>query len=229
MRFSPFRRPLLWAVLLLVPLMVSCGSSTGAVVATSCDQAAAPCLQGQASVLISTEKGEITLLVDGDAAPITAGNFVDLVRRGVYDDTQFHRVVREPVPFVVQGGDPQSSDRSTLVSKLGTGGFIDPDSGQERKIPLEVKFKGEASPRYNRITSNPSELAQLELSHQRGAVAMARSQAPDSASAQFYVALRPLPELDGRYAVFGQVTDGLEVVDAIRQGDRIKKATLKTP
>ena len=228
MRFSPFRRPFLWVVLLLVPLMVSCGSSTGAVVATSCDQAAAPCLQGQASVLISTAKGEITLIVDGDAAPITAGNFVDLVRRGVYDDTQFHRVVREPVPFVVQGGDPQSSDRSTLTSKLGTGGFIDPDSGQERKIPLEVKFKGEASPRYNRITSNPSELEQLELSHQRGAVAMARSQAPDSASAQFYIALRPLPELDGRFAVFGLVTDGLEVVDVIRQGDRIQKATLKT-
>ncbi len=229
MRFTFFRRPFVWALFLIVPLMVSCGSSTGAVVSTSCEQAAAPCLQGKASVLISTDKGDITLVVDGDAAPITAGNFVDLVRRGVYDDTQFHRVVREPVPFVVQGGDPQSSDRSTLTSQLGTGGFVDPDTGQERKIPLEVKFKGEETPRYNRITSNPSELADLELSHERGAVAMARSQAPDSASAQFYVALRPLPELDGRYAVFGQVTDGLEVVDAIRQGDRIKKASLKTP
>ena len=56
---------------------------------------------------------------------------------------------------------------------------------------------------------------------------MARSQAPDSASAQFYVALRPLPELDGRYAVFGRVVDGIEVVDAIQQGDRITKAELK--
>ena len=55
---------------------------------------------------------------------------------------------------------------------------------------------------------------------------MARSQAPDSASAQFYVALRPLPELDGRYAVFGRVVDGMEVVDAIQQGDRITKAAL---
>ena len=55
---------------------------------------------------------------------------------------------------------------------------------------------------------------------------MARSQAPDSASAQFYVALRPLPELDGRYAVFGRVVDGMEVVDAIQQGDRITKVVL---
>ncbi|GIR75244.1 MAG: hypothetical protein CM15mP77_4010 [Synechococcus sp.] len=52
---------------------------------------------------------------------------------------------------------------------------------------------------------------------------MARSQAPDSASAQFYVALRPLPELDGRYAVFGRVVDGMEVVDAIQQGDRMHR------
>ena len=55
---------------------------------------------------------------------------------------------------------------------------------------------------------------------------MARSQAPDSASAQFYVALRTLPELDGRYAVFGRVVDGMEVVDAIQQGDRITKAAI---
>ncbi len=52
------------------------------------------------------------------------------------------------------------------------------------------------------------------------------AQAPDSASAQFYVALRPLPELDGRYAVFGRVVDGMEVVDAIQQGDRITKAAI---
>ena len=55
---------------------------------------------------------------------------------------------------------------------------------------------------------------------------MARSQAPDSASTQFYVALRPMPGLDGRYAVFGRVVDGMEVVDAIQQGDRITKATI---
>ena len=55
---------------------------------------------------------------------------------------------------------------------------------------------------------------------------MARSQELDSASAQFYIALRALPELDGRYALFGKVVNGLEVVDAIQQGDRIFKASL---
>jgi peptidyl-prolyl cis-trans isomerase B (cyclophilin B) len=53
---------------------------------------------------------------------------------------------------------------------------------------------------------------------------MARSEDPNSASAQFYIALRALPELDGRYAVFGRVTTGMEVVDQIRQGDRLINA-----
>ena len=170
---------------------------------------------------MSTSRGDLTIEVDGDAAPLTAGNFVDLVSRGVYDGTMFHRVVKEPVPFVVQGGDPQSSDRALPLSTLGTGSFVDPDSGLARLIPLAIRFQGEEGPRYSRVSTNPAELERLSLSHQRGAVARARAQAPDSASAQFYVALRPLPELDGRYAVFGRVIEGLDVIDRIEQGDRI--------
>jgi peptidyl-prolyl cis-trans isomerase B (cyclophilin B) len=55
---------------------------------------------------------------------------------------------------------------------------------------------------------------------------MARSADPNSASAQFYVALQALPELDGRYAVFGRVSEGMEVVDRIEQGDRIIRASV---
>jgi cyclophilin family peptidyl-prolyl cis-trans isomerase len=54
-----------------------------------------------------------------------------------------------------------------------------------------------------------------------GAVAMARSQNPDSASSQFYITLGPAPFLDGNYAVFGRVTEGMEVVQKIRVGDRM--------
>jgi peptidyl-prolyl cis-trans isomerase B (cyclophilin B) len=217
------------ATLLCLPLLVGCNPATNASVPVGCAQASSPCLKGKATVLLTTSRGEITLELDGDAAPVTAGNFVDLVRRGVYNGTVFHRVVREPVPFVVQGGDPASKDPNTAKAAYGSGSFIDPASGQARYIPLEVKFKKEEQPRYGRVTSNPSDLLQIELAHDRGALAMARSQAPDSASAQFYIALRPLPELDGRYAVFGRVVKGLEVVDAIQADDRITKAALLTP
>jgi peptidyl-prolyl cis-trans isomerase B (cyclophilin B) len=53
---------------------------------------------------------------------------------------------------------------------------------------------------------------------------MARSSMPDSASSQFYFALSDLEFLDGDYAVFGYVTQGMEVVDGIKQGDRITSA-----
>ena len=214
-------------VVLLIPVLVSCSATPGAAVPKGCSEAMAACLQGKTSVVITTTRGNFTVEVNGDAAPLTAGNFVDLVRRGTYDGTMFHRVIREPVPFVVQGGDPLSSDRATPLDQLGTGNFVDPQTGQVRMIPLELRFDGEDAPRYSRVTSNPSELDRLTLRHERGAVAMARSQAPDSASAQFYVALRTLQELDGRYAVFGRVVDGLDVVDSIEQGDRITTARLK--
>ena len=218
----------LLALALCLPLLVSCASSTTASIPVGCEQASSPCLQGKASVELTTSKGSITLELDGDAAPVTAGNFLDLVQRGAYNGTVFHRVVRDPVPFVVQGGDPSSSDPATPKSQYGTGSFVDPTTGQARFVPLELSFDGEDQPRYGRVVSNPTELLQLKLSHERGALAMARSQAPDSASAQFYIALKPLPELDGRYAVFGRVTEGLDVVDAIRQDDTIEKATVLT-
>ena len=219
----------LLALALCLPLLVSCASSTTASIPVGCEQASSPCLQGKASVELTTSKGSITLELDGDAAPVTAGNFLDLVQRGAYNGTVFHRVVRDPVPFVVQGGDPSSSDPATPKSQYGTGSFVDPTTGQARFVPLELSFNGEDQPRYGRVVSNPTELLQLKLSHERGALAMARSQAPDSASAQFYIALKPLPELDGRYAVFGRVTEGLDVVDAIRQDDTIEKAVVLTP
>ena len=58
--------------------------------------------------------------------------------------------------------------------------------------------------------------------HVRGTLAMARSQHPDSAGCQFYITYGPQPHLDGSYTVFGQVVSGMEHVDAIQQGDRMR-------
>ena len=58
--------------------------------------------------------------------------------------------------------------------------------------------------------------------HVRGAVAMARLVTPDSAGSQFYIMLAGAGELDGQYAVFGKVTSGMEVVDRIALGDKMK-------
>lgn len=62
--------------------------------------------------------------------------------------------------------------------------------------------------------------------HTRGAVAMARSNDPDSAGSQFYIVLAPAHFLDGKYTVFGTVTSGMDVVDKIRVGDKMKSVKI---
>lgn len=182
-----------------------------------------PRLNGKATVVMMVNDQPITIAIDGDKAPITAGNFVDLVQRGVYDNLVFHRVVKTPEPFVAQGGDPQGKDPQFPENRLGTGSFVNPDTGKPRYIPLEITPAGASEPTYSTVLSGG---VGPELKHTRGAIAMARSQMPDSASAQFYFALTDLAFLDGSYAVFGQVTEGMDVVDGIQQGDRIQSATV---
>ena len=185
-----------------------------------------PKLEGKAKVKLVVNGSPIIMELDGNEAPITAGNFVDLVERGVYDGLAFHRVVKQPQPFVAQGGDPQGKDPNFPVSRMGTGGFIDPDTGERRFIPLEIKLEGETEPIYSKAVGRQAGFSAPSpvLKHDRGAVAMARSQAPDSASSQFYIALADLEFLDGDYAVFGKVIEGMDVVDGIEQGDRIESA-----
>lgn len=240
-----------WTVCLVLVLMglTACGNGTGGEVsdATTDDSAAVeetvteapeapaiaantgvnlPVLEGMATVEMQINGGTVVMEIDGTKAPITAGNFVDLVQRGVYDGVSFHRVVKSPEPFVVQGGDPQSKDPSVSTQMLGTGGFTDPETNEERYIPLEIQPADGDEPVYSQTFPEAGIAQPPALQHSRGAVAMARSQLPDSASSQFYIALADLPFLDGSYAVFGNVTDGMDIVDDIEQGDVVESATV---
>lgn len=181
--------------------------------------ASRPQLQGKAVVELEVQTaegvGKVILEIHGEAAPLTGGQFVDLVQRGFYNGLTFHRVEKDPQPFVVQGGDPRGD---------GTGGATEPGSNRLRTIPLEIQLRGEPYPRYNTLIQDPAALSKLLLPHRLGAVAMARSSPLDSASSQFYITLSALPILDGRYAVFGYVTEGMEWVERIQVGDVIRSA-----
>ena len=132
-------------------------------------------------VVIEMDNGGIIRIeVDEKAAPITAANFLKLVKEGFYDGLTFHRVISG---FMVQGGDPTGT---------GTGGSKD-------------TIKGEfASNGYN----NP-------LKHTRGVISMARTMDPNSASSQFFIMHADAPHLDGQYAAFGKVVEGMGVIDRI--------------
>ncbi len=93
--------------------------------------------------------------------------------------------------FVIQAGDPTTAEAKTKRWDYGKGG-----SGQT----LEAEFN--------------------EHKHLRGALAMSRGAEPNSADCQWYICLQPQPHLDGYYTVFGEVIEGMAVVDSIAATDR---------
>ena len=120
---------------------------------------------------------------DGDEAPLTVENFIDLCNKGFYDGLTFHRYVKD---FVLQGGDPDGT---------GLGG-------------CESSVEGEFSA--NGIKNT--------IKHKRGVISMARNQFDyNSASSQFFICLRNScsTDLDGQYAAFGKITEGMEIIDKI--------------
>lgn len=137
-------------------------------------------------VRIEMENGDVIRaeLYPG-VAPETVKNFVELVEKGFYDGTIFHRVIPG---FMIQGGDPDGT---------GTGG---PGYG----------IKGEFSA--NGFENN--------LKHDRGVLSMARAADPDSAGSQFFIMVAKSPHLDGQYAAFGKIVEGMETADKIVSAPR---------
>lgn len=136
------------------------------------------------TIEMHTSAGTLRIELDDERAPLSAANFADYVRKGHYDGTIFHRVIRG---FMIQGGgfDPQMQQKPT------------------------------GSPIQNEANNG--------LRNQRYTLAMARTSAPHSATAQFFINTVDNGFLDFKsespqgwgYAVFGRVVDGTDVVDQI--------------
>ena len=141
-------------------------------------------------VLVETSMGSFEMELFRDRVPATVVNFLIYVRDGYYDGTVFHRVIRD---LIAQGG-----------------GMV---VGEDEQ--LQAKVEGLRGTIINQATRN--------LQNRRGTVAMARGSAPDSARQQFFINLDNNDNFNYRngspsgigYAVFGQVTEGMDVVNQI--------------
>ena len=89
-------------------------------------------------------------------------------------------------------------------------------------IPLEIKFKEEIKPRYNYQIKNPNETENLVNTFDSGSIAMVKSGKNESSSTEFFFVTSEIPELDGRYSIFGKIIKGLEVLKKINKQDYIK-------
>ena len=138
----------------------------------------------------SKEDQIVTITLFDQDAPITVENFKKLVARKFYNGLAVHRIIPETL---VQMGDPFS--RKNDRSRTGTG-------GPGYTLPAEIRRK-----------------------HVRGSLAMAAlppglNPSRASSGSQFYIVLRPEPDLDKDYTVFGQVTGGLDFLDSISRRGR---------
>jgi peptidyl-prolyl cis-trans isomerase B (cyclophilin B) len=136
--------------------------------------------------LFDTDRGQIKVELYPDKAPLTVANFVNLAKRGFYNDLSFHRVIPD---FMIQGGCPEGSGR-------GGPGY---------------RFEDE--------TNNG-------VKHERGVLSMANA-GPNTNGSQFFITHIKTDWLDGKHTVFGKVTEGLDVVDAVKQGDAIKSVKIE--
>ncbi|WP_324752940.1 peptidylprolyl isomerase [Roseovarius sp. Pro17] len=150
---------------------------------------AAPALATGLEIDIGGEaNGTVTIDLFEDVAPQHVERITALAKDGAYDGVVFHRVISG---FMAQTGDVQNGKlEGGNLSLAGQGGSDMPD--------LKAEF-----------SDQPFEA---------GVIGMARSQSPDSANSQFFIMFGPAPHLNGQYTVVGKVTDGMDVVNAIKRG-----------
>ena len=164
---------------------------------------------------VNVDTGVMTIILDGFNAPVTAGNFADLVERGFYDGMEIQR----SDGFVVQSGKPGKNQD----------GFVDPITKQERTIPLEIqpeKKDKDGVPVYDFTFEDVGKYRDEPVLpfNAFGTLAMARRESePNSASSQFFFLLKEselTPSgtniLDGRYAVYGYVVEGQELLRELK-------------
>ncbi len=190
------RLPALAGLLAVALLVVACSNSPGggSPAASGCPSGApsadqAPQILADAgSAVVKTNKGEFTITLYGDKAPIATANFVALARCGFYAGIDFHRVL---AGFVAQAGDPQTKANHNDFNGLGTGG---PGYG----FAIEPPANG--------------------LNYDPYVVAMANTGQADSNGSQFFIDLADLnSQLARSYTIFGKVVAGTDVVDTIGQ------------
>lgn len=155
-------------------------------------------VQGQPAgpvIVVETTKGTFAFETYPAEAPKTVAHIVALVKRGFYDGQRVHRAVPG---FVVQWGDPRSRDAS---QEADWGRGVAASSGE----PIGA---AEITKKHTHVT---------------GAVAAAHPGLPSRADSQIYVTLAPRPDLNGKYAVFGQIIEGRDVPARLERGDTITR------
>ena len=145
--------------------------------------------------IISTEFGDMVVDFFEGNAPKHVESFKLHAENGYYNGTIFHRVIPG---FMIQGGDPNTKGENN--ASYGTGGHA-------------AKYYGIGNQNESATWTLPAEFNSIK--HREGILSMARANNPNSGGSQFFICAAEAPHLNGKYTVFGQVIEGIEIVDQI--------------
>ena len=172
------------------------------------------CTQNNKVVYFKTTKGDFEVELFGKDNPVSVSNFLENIDNGIYVNQKFYKIIiYHQTKFIHGGINPKNKlyfERNQNLNKTSP------------SIPLEIKFKEEIKPRYNYQIKNPNETENLVNTFENGSIAMVKSGKYKSWSTEFFFVTTRVPELDGRYSIFGKIIKGLDVLKKINKEDYIK-------
>ena len=179
-----------------------------------CQKLKFSCIQSNKVVNFKTSKGDFEVKLFGKDNPVTVSNFLENIDNNIYENKKFYKIINYPqISFIHGGVNPENKSYIELKQDLNK---------TSPTIPLEIKFKEEIKPRYNYQIKNPSEKVNLVNTFESGSIAMVKSGKNKSSSTEFFFVTTKIPELDGRYSIFGKIIKGLDVLEKINKEDYIK-------
>jgi len=176
------------------------------------------CIQRNKVILFKTSKGDFEIKLFGKDNPVTVSNFLDNLQNKIYINQKFYKIINYPqIKFIYGGVNTENEffiERNLILNKTSP------------SIPLEIKLKGEIQPRYNYQVKNPSETENLVHTFERGSMAMLKTSKSNSSATEFFFVTNKIPEIDGRYSIFGKIIKGLDVVEKIKNDDFIMEVKI---
>ena len=172
------------------------------------------CTQSNKVAYFKTTKGDFDVKLFGKDNPVTVSNFLENIENNIYVNQKFYKIINYPqIRFIHGGVNPENKfyiERKQNLNKT------------RPTITLEIKFKEEIKPRYNYQIKDPNETKNLVNTFESGSIAMVRSGKNKSSSTEFFFVTSKIPELDGRYSIFGKIIKGLDVLKKINKEDYIE-------
>ena len=183
-----------------------------------CQKLKFSCIQSNKVVNFKTSKGDFEVKLFGKDNPVTVSNFLENIENNIYVNQKFYKIINYPqISFIHGGINPENKlyfERNQTLNKANP------------SIPLEIKFKEEIKPRYSYQIINPKETEKLVNTFESGSIAMVKSGENKSSSTEFFFVTNKIPELNGRYSVFGKIVKGLDVLKKIKKEDYIKSVQI---